>query len=152
MSSPVFAIRIHADPRLRQLVQLTGLLFCAAGCAAIGCMDLSWSWRTVCIAAWIGDCGRTLYRHQRAARRVAVIRIDAEGGISGRAADGTAVRLRLMTGSVVLSKIAWLRLRLDDGSEFAQLLAARRIQIEAWHGLQLIWQQCRESFGQSCRA
>jgi len=152
VSSPVFAVRIRPDPRLQLLVRLTGLLFCAAGAAAIGVMDLSWPWRALCMAAWIGDCARALYRQQRAARRVATIRIDAEGGISGRAADGTAVGLRLMTGSVVLANIAWLRLRLDDGSEYGQLLAARCSENEAWHGLQLIWQQCRESFGQSCRA
>jgi hypothetical protein len=114
--------------------------------------DIPPAWRGVLCVAWIADCKCELHKLQRGARQVAGLLIDAGGGIASISPDGRTQPLTLLSGSLILPKIAWLRLRLPDGSRYAELLLAARAETAAWHGLQLIWQQCREAFGHTVRA
>lgn len=152
MSSPVFSIEIQIDRRLRQLVMACGITLFAAGAWLLAGSDLPIVWRALLLASWFADCLWTLRRLRRGAQRLTAVRLDSTGSIIGRGPEGRSERLRLASGSMVMQRFAWLRLEFDDGSQAAEMLLARRAGDASWHGLQLLWQQCRDSFGQSSRA
>lgn len=152
MSLPVFEVKLQADPGLRRVVLVSGVLAMIAGLVLLMDLDIAFGWRAALCALWVADGLRELKNMANGSRRIAAIRFDADGGMTSVNRDGRTEPVRLLSGSLILPKIAWLRMRLPDGSRHAELLVASRCETEAWHGFQLIWQQCREAFGHTLRA
>ncbi len=152
MSLPVFEVKLQADPGLRRVVLISGVLAMIAGLVLLMDLDIAFGWRAAFCAVWIADCLRELKNLANGSRRVAAIGFDAGGAMKLVNQDGRTEPVRLLSGSLILPKIAWLRMRLPDGSRHAELLIAGRCETDAWHGFQLIWQQCREAFGHTLRA
>ena len=99
---------------------------------------LLWLWR-----------GALEFRHQRCGmRRLERIRLNP-GSLQALAGSGEPQALELLPGSVVLSRIAWLRLRFEDGLEYGELLSGDARSEEDWRRLQLIWRQQGPVFGRS---
>ena len=70
--------------------------------------------------------------------RVGRITLDARGNIAGTAPDGRALSLTLLSGSVVLSRLAVLRVQFADVSDYVELLRGDRAADLEWQRLQLI--------------
>lgn len=122
------------------------------GMAVILCLPIAWHWRTGLLLIWLGDCAWSRYRLERGSARFRGLRLDSTGGVSVAGPDDSITPTRLVTGSIVCRRVAWLRFRLPDGSQHAELLVAARARAVDWHRLQLIWRLCKQTFGHPGRA
>jgi hypothetical protein len=105
---------------------------------------LAFGWARMCVHDW---------RNQlRAYGRVAAIRVQATGHIESIGPYGNAEPVRLLGGSFVLPRVAWLRLEFADCSRYGELLVGDRCLDSAWHWLQLNWRQHGARFGQPDRS
>lgn len=152
MSSIEFGVEIRPDPLTRRLVWSAGLLALVAGYWLIFTLQIALAWRMLLALVWTADCCWSLWHLKSGAARVGRLRLDMTGNVLILGAGPAREPARLMSGSVVLPGLAWLRLRLRDGSRYAELLIRPRTDARAWHRLQLIWHQCRDSFGSGGRA
>lgn len=118
------------------------------GIAFILCLPLATPWRFLLLVAWVGGSYRELRVLVHGAARLRRIRLDAEGNISGQKPDGRSEVLTLLTGSIVLSRTGWLRVRFPDGRCYGELLLGDPAKDLEWQRLQLIWRHNRTAFGQ----
>ena len=79
----------------------------------------------------------------RGMSRIYRIRIRADGSVSAVGFAGATQPLTLMPGSIVLDRLAWLRLRFGDGLRCGELLAGNAAENEQWRRLLVIWRQRR---------
>ncbi len=105
----------------------------------------------VATVLWLGDCLWSLGRQWQGTRRVTGLRLKSDGSIA-LFAGGRAVSATLASGTVVLQRVAWLRIRGPDGSRYGELLLARHAESEAWQRFQLLWQQANKAFSGPPRA
>ncbi len=152
MSSREFSADLVPEPRLRNLVMLSGAIAALAGFALIIHMPLNAVMRMVLAVSWIMYCGLELHTRSNAASRVARIGINTRGEIwiTGRA--GQAVPVELLAGTVVIERLAWLRIRFEDGRKYGELLSGNNLRDIQWHRFQLIWQHRRQTFGRAERS
>lgn len=111
-------------------------------------MPLAPVWRILLAAGWVGESLRELRGLVHGARRLSRIRLDADGNIAGLGPDGRREDLVLLSGSMVLSRLGWLRLRFPDGSRYGELLRGDPARDLEWQRLQLIWRHSRMGLGQ----
>ena len=147
MSSTAFETVLTPEPRLRQCLLLFGWLAMMTGVVLIVLMPLAPSWRMLFAFAWVGESLRELGGLVRGARRLRRIRLDADGNIAGLGPDGRFETLTLLSGSLVMSRVGWLRVRFPDGSRYGELLRGDPARDLEWQRLQLIWRHGRRAFG-----
>lgn len=100
---------------------------------------------------WIA-CGIIeLASFRRGMSRIDRICMASDGSIRGYDPGGAGRPLRLLPGSVVLERVAWLRLAFGDGLTYGELLAGSAAESEAWRRLQVIWRH-PPAFGRSRRS
>jgi hypothetical protein len=131
---------------LRKIVLLSAVAALLAGTVIIMQLPISLTLRGVLCSIWLLDCAGELSRLRRGRARICHLQLDANGDIFATGPGGQSEYLELLSGSIVLSRLAWLRLRFPDGSVAAELLAGDPRRDPHWHGLQLIWQQNRTAF------
>ena len=146
MSLAVFKTELDPSPALRKFVLLSAAVALLAGTAIIMHLPLSLTLRGVLCSVWILDCSNELKRLRRGSARIGRLQLDANGDIFATGPGGRSEYLELLSGSVVLSRVAWLRLRFPDGSVAGELLAGDPLRDPRWYRLQLIWQQSRAAF------
>ena len=100
---------------------------------------------------WLGDCLSSLGRQWRGTRRVTGLRMRSDGSIA-LFVGGQSISATLASGTVVLERVAWLRIRGPDGSRYGELLLARHAEAEAWQRFQLLWQLRNKAFSGPPRA
>ncbi len=147
MSSARFETVLTPDPRLRYCLLLFAWLAMITGIVLIVLMPLAPGWRILFVFAWVGESLRELRGLVRGARRMRLIRMDADGNIAGLGPDGRVEALTLLSGSVVMSRVGWLRVRFPDGSHYGELLRGDPARDPEWQRLQLIWRHGRGAFG-----
>ena len=147
MSSAAFETVLTPEPRLRQCLLLFGWLAMMTGIVLIVLMPLAPSWRILFAFAWVGESLRELRGLVRGARRLRRIRLDADGNIAGLGPDGRFEALTLLSGSVLMSRVGWFRVRFPDGSRYGELLRGDPARDLEWQRLQLIWRHGRRAFG-----
>jgi hypothetical protein len=128
-------------------VLLCGYLAAFAGILIILCMSLPWFLKIVLATAFIGESIRESRRLTRGAARLRQLRLDAEGSLTALGPDGRVEPLLLLSGSIVLARLAWLRVRFADGSEHGELLRGDPATDPEWQRLQLIWRHRRTPIG-----
>ena len=126
---------------------ICGCLAAITGTLIVLNMPLALLWRILLASAWIGENVRECRRLARGAARLKALQLDADGNIAGIGPDGCVESLILLSGSIVLKRLAWLRVRFADGSEYAELLRGDPAEDLEWHRLQLIWRHRRTAFG-----
>jgi hypothetical protein len=146
MSLAVFKTELVPSPALRKFVLLSAAAALLAGTIIIMHLPLSLTVRGVLCSIWILDCSGELNKLRRGSARICRLQIEANGDIFATGPGGRSEYLELLSGSVVLSRLAWLRLRFPDGSVGAEFLAGDPRSDPRWQGLQLIWQQNRAAF------
>ena len=147
MSSAVFSIELKPSKYLRRLLLCCGVAATVAGVMLILTVAINGWWRVLLAVLWTWHCGLELNRQRRGAARVQRIRLDSSGAICVQDGDGDWRNLELSAGSVVLTGVAWLRLRFPNGCHYGELLSGDPRTSRNWHGLQLIWRQYRNAFG-----
>jgi hypothetical protein len=147
MSSARFETVLTPEPRLRHWLLLFSWLAMITGIVLIVFMPLAPGWRILFALAWVGECLRELRGLVRGARRLRLIRLDADGNIAGLGPDGRFEALTLLSGSVLMSRVGWLRVRFPDGSRYGELVRGDPARDLEWQRLQLIWRHGRGAFG-----
>jgi hypothetical protein len=95
-----------------------------------------------CLAlGWLLRVMVELAHQARGTRHSVAVRLTAERALSVIDAAGTGRRARLLPGSVVIRRVAWLRIELPNGCRYGELLPRAASRAADWHRLQLIWQQ-----------
>ena len=146
MSLAVFKTELVPSPRLRKFVLICGAVALFMGTAIILYLPLPRICRCVICIIWIVDCVRELRALTSGAARISRLQLDANGDIFSTRPDGGNEYLVLLSGSIVWSHLAWLRLRFPDGSVCAELMLGDAARDPRWQRLQLIWQQSRGAF------
>ena len=124
-----------------------------AGCAAflIGLLLLirlpvSVPVRLALVVPWIIGSIRGLSRQSRGVHRIKAIRLEV-GVATVVDRHGRQAPVRIMSGSIVLPRLAWLRLRLADGLICGELLRGDATVCLQWRHLQILWRQGPGAFG-----
>jgi hypothetical protein len=110
-----------------------------AGLALVPFVAVSPVLKAALALAWAGLCGREWWALRRAYASPGVLRIAAGGQVERQRRDGTWESARLCAGSVVLPRIAWLRVAPRGGPPFAELVRPKSDRSEDWRRLQVIW-------------
>ena len=72
-------------------------------------------------------------------KRFGRIRVDFEGNLELLVGAVDWVPARLLSGSVVLEKYAWLFIKPRNGCRYAELVRGDSLENQAWRRLQVIW-------------
>ena len=139
MSSTPYSTELNPDPRLRQFVLVSSALLHATGVAVIALLPVPAHWRWLGAALWAVAGLREIHSVACGFRQCRRIRIDSSGATELLREQGEWTAAEIQTGSVVLNRFAWLRLRLADGSRCVELLQGNTRDNEAWRRFQLIW-------------
>jgi len=139
VSSPTYSTVLDPEPSLRRLVILFGIIATVAGLATILVLSIPTVWRVSAVLAWLVFNGRELLLIAKCYERFQRIRIWHCGDAELLTSDGSWSPAALVSGSVVLRKYAWLRLKTPDGQRFGELLCGKCMQNEQWRRLQVIW-------------
>jgi len=121
------------------VVKFCGLAATGVGLVLILTLPVTWLGRAVAACVWLLVNARQMRRLSNGHKQCQRIRIGHTGEVEVTTTDGCCLPATLVSGSVVLSRAAWIRLESDDGRRFAELLYARRPQNEQWRRLQVIW-------------
>jgi hypothetical protein len=124
----------------------TGVCAYLAGFYLIAGLGVGTAGRVLLAVCWCGDAAISLYCFRRAAMRLAVIRIST-GGLQVLRQDGRLIDARLLTGTTIMRRLAWLRMAGTDGIRYQELVLAGRTDPAEWHRLQLVWQLRDNGFG-----
>ncbi len=102
-------------------------------------MPVTWAYRISLAIAW-GYAGvRQIRQFLSAYRKCTTILIAADGYAALIGYGGTIRRARLLPGSLVLRRIAWLRLGPDSGPAYGELLVGDPGRSNCWRQLQVLW-------------
>jgi hypothetical protein len=145
-SSRDLAARIRPDTRARAWVLGTAVCAYLAGFWLIADVSAGLSWRLLLAVCWCCDAALSLYRFRRALTRLAAIRIGPDG-LQVLRQDGRRFDARLLTGTMIMPRLAWLSMIGADGIRYQELVLASRTDPAEWHRLQLVWQLRDGSFG-----
>jgi len=140
------AVLVPATRLRRALLAISGGAWLAGTLLLLG-LPLRPELKFLLVCLWLVRCLFELRSQVKAAFRIDRIRICATGSLEGLSGGGAVESLTLLSGSVVLSRVAWLRLRLDDGLQYGELLTGNPRRDQQWRRLQLIWRQHAAAFG-----
>jgi hypothetical protein len=154
--SPISFTPSVADLQPDRLLRLLLLIFAAilhlAGFVLLLGTPLPGGALVLLVLAWSWLCLRDWRNQLRAYRRVAAIRICSDGCIETVDMHGQTERVQLRAGSLILPRVAWLRLEFADRSHFGELLSGDARRCARWHWLQLASRQHGARFGRPDRS
>ncbi len=139
MSSNSYWSCLTPDPELRLLVDVAAQLLIAAGVAIVLTMSIGVLPRFGAALACLGLGRYELRRLRRGFRLCREIRLANDGSALLLDEDGQWVAASLRPGSLVLSRLAWLRLRTAHGVLVTELIVANARAGQDWRRLQVIW-------------
>ena len=139
MSSTGYSAEIHPEPGMRMLVLASGLLLGVLGFVMLSLVDAAVDQRVILGLAWLFLMARELWRHGLAYSRNGILRISAGGRTEVQVPGGDWRPAELCSGSIVLSRLAWLRVSTADGARYAELLRGLSRESEDWRRFQVIW-------------
>jgi hypothetical protein len=139
VSSTAYSAELKPDPRLRRLVAGSGLLLGIAGLLVILHLPTDLWMRVLACIVWAGTSAREHGQLQRGWADCCALRFTANGDLTVLGADHTWRTARRETGSVLLRKVGWIRLRDHRGVVFAELLSGDDRTSPDWRRLQVIW-------------
>lgn len=145
MSSTSFSANLYSatltpDPWLRILVLSAGRVLIAIGLVVILTLPLAGGIRTTGSLLWLLLGAWELGRLQRGFAHCLSIRLRSDGRIEVLSEESEWSLAILSTGCIVLSNLAWLRLRLENGTDVVELLRGDARESHDWRRFQVIWQ------------
>lgn len=139
MSLTEFSTELTPEPGLRRVVVVSGVAMLALGLVVVAAMSVTLPVRACIAAVWlllVSRQLRALFRHNAMVRG---IRIYADGSAEIADAAGAWHPATLAPGSMVLERLAWLRLDTGAGPQAGELLAGNARKNKGWRRLQMIW-------------
>jgi hypothetical protein len=137
-SSATYSARLRADRRLRHFVIATGALAGTAGLVVIATLPGGPELKGLAGLGWCLLVGVELAAILRGYRSCRAIRLRADGRLEVEGRDGRCRAGRLLPGSVVLGRWAWLRVASTPGASWGELLGADGQDREQWRRFQVI--------------
>lgn len=138
MSSAEYSASIKPDHRLRYLVLGSGALLAAIGVPVILLMPLAAHWRVLLLAAWLLMLAAELALTWRAYRDSRGYRLYCDGSIDIMRPDRGRRAAVYAAGSVIGTRLAWLRVRATDGTSWGELIAGNPRKNKEWRRFQVI--------------
>jgi hypothetical protein len=120
-------------------VLLTGGLLFVGGLACLAVLAVSTALKALLAISWSVLCGFEGLALQQGYAGGEALRIAAGGHVERRSPGGAWEPARLRAGSLVLARIAWLRIAAPGVRPYAELVSARSHTSEDWRRLQVIW-------------
>ena len=139
MSSTAYFAEFKPDPHLRRLVAASGVLLGIAGVLVILLLPTDLWMRLAACVIWVVTSVREHRQLQRGWADCRALRFTANGELMVLGADQTWRAARQETGSVLLRKLGWIRLRDHRGVVFGELLSGDDRASPDWRRLQVIW-------------
>ena len=139
LSSNTYSACLKPDPWLRILVVTSGRCLAAAGLLLILTLDLAALLRAVASFAWLIVLRFEIERVRLGFRAIVAIRVSTGGEVAVLNTDQEWVPCVLLTGSMVLQNLAWLRLKTATGHTVVDLLRGDARRCNEWRRLQVIW-------------
>ncbi len=124
---------------MRRRVLLAGAVLSLAGLGLVPLLPVSALQKAVLASAWLFFSGREWQAFWRGYAGGGALHIAADGQVRRKCRDGHWQRARLCPGSVVLPRLAWLRLDPPGMRPYAELVSAAGQESEDWRRLQVIW-------------
>ena len=152
MSSTEFSAELRPDDTLRKFVVLSAAIAAIAGLSLIMHMPLSALSRVFSSAVWLVWCGVEIRVLTWPWPNVSRIGINAAGEVWVIDTAGQRLSATLLRGSIVIRQFAWLRMCLEDGRKYAELVSGNAVEDYQWHRFQLIWKQSRQIVGRAERS
>ena len=139
MSSTAYSAELQPDSRLRRLVACSGLLLCLAGAVVILLLPTDLWMRLATCALWAATCAREQREFRRGWADCRKLRFTADGHVAILGADQVWRPAQRESGSVLLGRGGWIRLRDHRGAVFGELLTGDGRASPDWRRLQVIW-------------
>jgi len=139
VSSTEYSAEISPDPYLRSLVLVSGVLLAVAGNLLIVFLPLAITLRVVGVALWSFFALRELIYLRRAWAGCIALKFVANGEVEILGRDLEWRPAQLVSGSILLRSMGWLRVKSTAGPVVAELVRADRQQRRDWRHLQVIW-------------
>ena len=139
MSSSKYSAELATQQKLRVLVLLSGVGLGAMGLVLIFRLPLHFAVTAGMALAWSVLTLSELAAIYQGFRGRCGLRVCADGSLLQRDCEGCWRAAELLPGSVVLPRLAWIRLRVGRGARSAELLRARGQKRRDWRRLQVIW-------------
>ena len=139
LSSIAYSTELTPDRRLRRLVLGSGVCLLLLGLIVIAAMSISAVARLGLAIAWTLLAAhqlRGLARYYAGARKIVV---HADGSATVGVGDHTWHAATILPGSIVLDRVAWLRIGIDGAPTGGELLAGNARENKEWRRLQVIW-------------
>ena len=118
---------------------LGGVVLSLAGLGLVPLLPLSFLPQALLALAWLYLSGREWFAFRRGYAGGGALRIAADGQVQLQCRDGGWQPASLCHGSVVLPRLAWLRVDPPGTRPYAELVSAERQESEEWRRLQVIW-------------
>ena len=139
MSSTAYSTCLDADPGLRRLTLVLALAFAGVGLLLIAMMPAGAFVRGAAAAAWLLVCVRDITGFRRGYGRYRRLSIDQDRQLRLLDVGGNWRPARVLPGSIVLRRYAWLRICDDEGLVFAEPVRGRCRANPEWRRLQVLW-------------
>ena len=139
MLSTEYSAEISPDPCLRRIVLVSGMLLLLAGNLLIVFLPLAITLRVLGVALWSFSSVRELVFLRRAWASCIALRFVADGEVEILGPDVEWHPAQLVSGSILLRSMGWLRVKTIAGPVVAELVRADRQQRRDWRHLQVIW-------------
>ena len=139
MSSNAYSAEIFPDSSLRRLVFTLGAGLGLVGVVLVAALPASVGVRAIALLAWCAVSARELFVLRRAWGDCHAIRITQDGGATVLGSDGEWRAGQLVAGSVLLSRVGWLRVRVGNEPCFGELVRGERRSGNGWRRLHVIW-------------
>ena len=139
MSSNEYSACLTTSRRLRLIVLRSGHLFAVVGAGLISQLPAGKGWLWAGSAAWAASVFWR-NRHLRAAwAKYTTIFVYPDGCIELVNEDGDRREARLEDGSLLLSRVGWLRLSTAEDGYFTEPITGVSRRCNNWRRLQVIW-------------
>lgn len=133
-----FVVELKPDAIARGAVIATGWLASLAGFAILLHLPVSPVLRAVFCLAWVCDSLRLIARQARGHARLRRV-VVAASGLAVLGTAGQKFPVVLLSGSVLVGRLAWFRLRYPDGLCCGELLLGRTQRPGDWRRLNVLW-------------
>ena len=139
MSSSTYSAELYPDAVLRWLVLFSGSIFGAAGIALILTLPLHWLLLVAGSVGWLTLFVSELVGMSRGFVRCCRLRMTPDGEILLLDPEGNWHAARLLPGSVLLRRVGWIRLKIEQGQQCAEPVRGSCRESEDWRRLHVIW-------------
>lgn len=139
MSSNKYSAELNPDKTLRRLLLVCGIGLGIIGEFLIVALPIHAAAKVLGCGVWLALAVREHVALLRGFQGPGRLRIGVGGSLQRLYFDGLWREGRLLPGSIVLSRLAWIRYEIKGGVRSAELLRGNCLESHDWRRLQVIW-------------